>query len=186
MSSIERMLEAEKISYAGLLEKFRVAFQEEVSCCFFLTTEKNTSGRVIFENGEIIYFGYANKRGDEAMLLLSTVKTLNYRIGGLRTYSRADMTLPDTASILDSLSGSVVASSPDVSDAVRPVGGLSEEERKAVEAVLIDMIGPMANFFIEDYVDTASSLKEAITNIITELPSEDVSVFKSALQKKLH
>lgn len=182
---MERMEEAVAVSYPEFVAKLSEGYQEQASCCVFFTTSNNAAGRVILENGQIIYLGYANKKGNNAIALMPEIQSLKYRVGQLRVQVPADTSLPSTELILRNLAPAGNADTATSNNVAPLTSGMTSEEKQAVEETLIDMIGPMADFFIEDHVEGANSLQEAINNIMAELNSEEVDTFKAALNSKL-
>ncbi len=178
---MERMEEAVTVSYAEFIEKLTEGYLTKSSCCIFFTTANNATGRVIFSDGQIVYLSYANKTGNNAAAIMPEIRSLRYRVGQSRVKFPVDDRLPATELILRNvapIAGTLTTGNIQV--------GVSKSERKVIEEILVDMIGPMASFFIEDHVVGASNLQEAINNIIAELNNnEEVNIFKTKLKQKL-
>lgn len=176
---MERMEQAVQVSYDEFVQALIEGCNQGVTFCVFVTTSDNASGRIIISNGEIIALGYANKKGNKAIAAMQSIERIKYRVGKLRLNISPDTSLPSTDIILSQLSG---APSDSGAAPAPKVGSLiSSQQRKAIESSLVDVIGPMAEFFIEDNIDLNASYEKIVRQVMKNLSSEEAEAFKQSL-----
>jgi len=150
----------------------------------FITTMANRSAQVTIESGKIVFVYFFNKRGEEAIELMSTIQAGRYRFQEGAVSRRAP--LPSTEAILQSLlSGQKVAEKVGVKK-TSTGPGLSEEQKNVLETCLAGIIGPMAGIICEDHLEAAADLQAAINALVEEIPSPDqAQQFKTMVLDKL-
>jgi len=156
---------------------------DKVTGTLFVATKANRSAQLMLDRGKIVFVYFFNKRGEEALELMSTISAGRYRFQpGSVTRS---MPLPSTDAILATLSGD--QSQVDQFQDTRAKGpGLSQEQKTVLETALAGFIGPMAGIVCEDHFDRVADLDAAIDALVAEIPSpEQAEKFKAIVRGRL-
>jgi hypothetical protein len=155
----------------------------------FIATMANSSAQIMLDEGEIVFLYFFNKRGEEALELMSTILAGRYRFQEGAVTRRTP--LPATDAILKSLlSGQKVAAGQKILNKLgerQPAGpGLSQEQKNVLESCLAGFIGPMAGILCEDHLGHATNLKAAVEALVAEIPSaEQADQFRAMVMEKL-
>ena len=171
------------ISFPEIVAEIRKLCTQRVTGTLFVATKANRSAQLILEKGEIIFIYFFNKRGEEALELMSTIRAGRYRFQE-GTVSRRDP-LPATEVILQSLSGGQ-KNAAQASDKLSAGTGISQEQKTVLENCLAGHIGPMAGIICEDHLDVVADLQGAIDALVAEIPSsEQAEKFRVMVLDKL-
>ncbi len=184
---VQRMADPVRADLSELADLIESAHQQGVSNCIHFNDPIRRAGRILIKEGKIIFISFNSIRGVDALAEIRKLPSVSYRVARFLPMPK-DRHLPDTQTILQELSGR--ASSPINQKAVEkktaPLGkGLSAEEKQVVNDILNDIVGPMADFLIEDYVVGANNLNEVIANLSVELSRDDLAIFRSELKQLL-
>jgi len=173
----------EYIPFSEIVSAIEKLCAQKVSGTLFVSTKANRSAQLMLERGEIVFVYFFNKRGEEALELMSTIRAGRYRFQPGAVSRR--MALPSTDVILANLSGD--QQSADQVKGKRPTGpGLSQEQKTVLETALAGFIGPMAGIICEDHFDRVADLQAAIDALVAEIPSPDqAEKFKVLVREKL-
>lgn len=174
------------ISFPDIVSEIKNLCAEKVTGTLFIATKANRSAQIILDHGEIVFLYFFNKKGEEALELMSTIRAGRYRFQEGADPRRSP--LPSTNAILQSLaSGEKIADQfVEVSEKQRTGSGLSDEQKNVLESCLAGYIGPMASIICEDHLSIASDLQAAIDALAAEIPSpEQAAKFKVMVQEKL-
>lgn len=165
------------IPFPKIVAEIEKLCAQSLTGTLFVATKANRSAQLTIENGEIVFVYFFNKRGEEALELMSTIRAGRYRFQE-GAVSRRDP-LPPTENILKSLLGGELAGGQ-VSEKI-PVGsGLSQDQKKILESCLAGFIGPMAGIICEDHLDAVADIQTAINALASEIPSpESAEQFKT-------
>ncbi len=171
------------IPFPEIISELKKLCTQRVTGTVFIATKANRSAQVIIDKGEIVFIYFFNKRGEEALELMSTIRAGRYRFQEGAVTRRSP--LPSTDAILQSL-----LSGQKVTDQVvekRLTGpGLSQEQKNILESCLAGYIGPMAGIICEDHLGVASDLQAAIDALAAEIPSpEQAEKFRAMVLEKL-
>lgn len=171
------------IPFPEIVSELKKLCTQRVTGTVFIATKANRSAQVILDKGEIVFIYFFNKRGEEALELMSTIRAGRYRFqeGGVTRRSP----LPSTDAILQSLlSGQKVIDQ--VTEQRLNGPGLSQEQKNVLETCLAGYIGPMAGIICEDHLGVASDLQAAIDALVAEIPSpEQAEKFRVMVLAKL-
>ena len=171
------------IPFQEIVSELKKLSDQRVTGTMFIATKANRSAQVILDKGEIVFIYFFNKRGEEALELMSTIQAGRYRFqeGGVSRRSP----LPSTDAILQSLlSGQKVVGQVIEKRSTGP--GLSQEQKTILETCLAGYIGPMAGIICEDHLDVVSDLQSAIEALAAEIPSVDqAEKFRAIVLEKL-
>ena len=171
------------IPFSEIVAEIKKLCAQKVSGTLFVATKANRSAQLILDKGEIVFIYFFNKRGEEALELMSTIGAGRYRFQE-GAVSRRDP-LPSTDSILQSLSGgqNIAASA---SENRSTDFALSQEQKDVLETCLAGYIGPMAGIICEDHLDMVADLEAAIDALVAEIPSpEQAEKFRMIVLDKL-
>ena len=171
------------ISFQEIVAEIRELCTQRVTGTLFVVTKANRSAQLVLNKGKIVFIYFFNKRGEEALELMSTIRAGRYRFQE-GTNSRRDP-LPSTEEILQTLSG-VQKNDSQVSEK-RPNGhGISQEQKNVLENCLAGYIGPMAGIICEEHLDVVADLQGAIDALVAEIPSaEQAEKFRVMVLAKL-
>ena len=171
------------IPFSEIVAEIKKLCAEKVSGTLFVATKANRSAQLILDKGEIVFIYFFNKRGEEALELMATIRAGRYRFQE-GAVSRRDP-LPSTESILQSLSGAqqIIALG---SENRSTDSALSQEQKNFLETCLAGYIGPMAGIICEDHLDVVADLQAAIDALVAEIPSpEQAEKFRVMVLDKL-
>ncbi len=173
------------IPFPDIVSEIMKLCAERVTGTLFIATKANRSAQIILDHGEIVFLYFFNKKGEEALELMSTIRAGRYRFqeGGVSRRSP----LPSTAAILQSLvSGQKVEGNNPVIENRATGSGLSDEQKSVLESCLAGYIGPMAGIICEDHLDIVADLQAAIDALAAEIPSPaQAEKFKMMVKEKL-
>ena len=157
--------------------------KERATGTMFIATKANRSAQVMLDRGEIVFIYFFNKRGAEALELMSTIRAGRYRFQEGPVSRR--MSLPSTDAVFQSLlGGQKLAGQASEPQSTGP--GLNQEQKTVLESCLAGLIGPMAGFLCEDHLGDAVDLQTAIDALVAEIPStEQAQKFRAMVLEKL-
>lgn len=165
------------IPFQAIIDKLKEFCTQQTSGILFIATKANRSAQIVLENGEIVFVYFYNKRGVEALKLMLTIEAGRYRFQKNATSSRRS-SLPSTDKILRFLKRETDNQIPpepteptEVSEPVQ--SSLDENQKRILETVLVEYIGPMAAIICEDHLDSAPDIAAAIDVLASEIPSPD-------------
>ena len=174
----------EYIPFPQIVSALTNLCDKRVTGTLFIATKANRSAQLILDKGEIVFVYFFNKRGEEALELMSTIRAGRYRFQE-GTVSRR-MPLPATEAIVKSLSSGQKLAETEVSNNLSPGSGLSQEQKNTLETCLAGYIGPMASLICEDHLGGAADLQKAIDALAAEIPSpEQAKKFRAMVMEKM-
>ncbi len=151
---------------------------------FFVVTKAKKSAQIAIENGEIVFIYFSNKRGQDALELMSTIKAGKFRFQ-LGSVTTRRSVLPPTKSILQAL-GEMVGQSPMEMETLQPISGssssLSQEQKNILEECLAEYVGPIAAIICEDHFSMNVDFSTTIDLLTAEISSADQ---KTQFRKKV-
>jgi hypothetical protein len=174
------------IPFPEIVSEIKKLCAERVTGTLFVATKANRSAQIILDHGEIVFLYFFNKKGVEALELMSTIRAGRYRFQQGTDPRRSP--LPSTNAIIQSLaSGEKVADQGvQVSEKPKTGPGLSDEQKNVLESCLAGYIGPMAGIICEDHLDTVTDIQAAIDALAAEIPSPaQAEKFRAMVQEKL-
>lgn len=172
------------IPFPEIVSAIKKLCAEKVTGTLFVATKANRSAQLILDKGEIVFVYFFNKRGVEAVELMSTIRAGRYRFQEGTVARRMD--LPPTTAIINSLSSGQKVPTVEVSEKISTESGLSQEQKNALEACLAGYIGPMAGIICEDHLGVVADLQEAVDALAAEIPSpEQAQKFRAMVLEKL-
>lgn len=179
----------EFISFSMIVVELQRQCEEKETGVFYISTESNRSVIVMIEHGQIVYINCYNKRGQEAIDLMTTIESGKYRFDSAAAIVRRD-SLPETKAILQMLAGAGSAGEELESTSTQEAtsGGIpfSQEQKSILEKHLTDFIGPIAAIICEENFESTSDLSTAINLLAAEIPSSVQAVkFKDLVEAKL-
>ncbi len=149
---------------------------------FFVATKSNRSAQIIIENGEIVFVYFYNKRGQEALELMSTIKAGKFRFQKGSSSKRRSV-LPPTKLILELLAGAVGQSAMDIEMSQSTGrGSINQEQKTVLEECLAEYVGPIAAIICEDHLSMNVDFLTAIDLLAAEISSADQ---KTQFKKKV-
>jgi hypothetical protein len=176
----------EYIPFPEIVDELRRLCIQAVTGTLFVATRANRSAQLILDKGEIVFVYFFNKRGKEALELMSTIRAGRFRFQEGTVTRRTP--LPPTDAILKSLiDGHKIADHPQDIEHKQAGGGsgLNQEQKTVLESCLAGFIGPMAGIICEDHLDVAVNLQAAIDALAAEIPSpEQAKKFKAMVLEK--
>jgi hypothetical protein len=162
----------------------------------YSTSDANRSAQIMVDQGRIVYLYYFNKRGSDALRLISEIDTGRYRFQeGTAPSMRTD--IPDTEEILNSLSSVCGDHDSQVIDASRRIDEAEESgprsiitltvtQKRILEEGLAVHIGPMAAIICEEHLVSTSDVKVAIELLAGEILAEaQAESFRAEMRRKL-
>lgn len=137
----------------------------------FIATDDNQMARVNLHAGEINFISFHNKRGADALTLLTTIHAGRLRFEEGLTAEKSTIDLPSTVDILEflhhpvgTLNVSAVSSTPKHTGAT-----LSASDRVVIEEVLTEFIGPMACIVCEEELSAVQDLESGLRKLSAEI-----------------
>jgi hypothetical protein len=172
------------IPFPEIVSEIKKLCAERVTGTLFIATKANRSAQIILDHGEIVFIYFFNKKGEEALELMATIRAGRYRFQEGAVSRRSP--LPPTAAILQSLLGEQKVEDHQVSENRATGPGLSDEQKNVLESCLAGYIGPMAGIICEDHLDVVADLQAAIDALAAEIPSSaQAEKFKTMVKEKL-
>lgn len=137
----------------------------------FIATDDNQMARLNLNAGEIKFISFHNKRGADALTLLSHIHAGRLRFEEGLTAEKATIDLPSTADILGSLHNPIgMLSASTASSPPKHTGmALSPSDRVMIEEVLTEFIGPMACIVCEEELNAAPDLESGLRKLAAEI-----------------
>ncbi len=171
------------IPFSEIVAALKKLSTQRVTGTLFIATKANRSAQVVLERGEIVFLYFFNKRGQEALNLMSTIRAGRYRFQEGPVSRRC--VLPSTDALLQSLTSA--ENFVDQPGEQPPTGsGLTKEQKNILETTLAGYIGPMAGIICEDHLGTAADLMAAIDALAAEIPSSmQAEKFRIMVAQKL-
>lgn len=179
-------MNSDYIPFSKIVAELEKLCRQKVTGTLFVATKGNRSAQVMLDRGEIVYIYFFNKRGEEALALMSTVNAGKFRFQEGAVSRRTP--LPSTDAIIRTLSGEQTSSTSSTQIVEKPSkeGGLGQEEMTVLETCLAGYIGPMAGIICEDHFGTAASLQAVVDALAAEIPStEQAEKFRASVLEKL-
>jgi len=132
----------------------------------FIVTDDNQMARLNLNAGEIDFISFHNKRGADALAMLSNIQAGRLRFEAGHTAGKETIDLPSTVDILEYLHNPVGTQSAPASSAPKHTGmALSATHRVMIEEVLTEFIGPMASIVCEEELNAASNLESGLMRL---------------------
>lgn len=162
------------IPFQAIIDRLKEFCTQQASGILFIATKANRSAQIVLENGKIVFVYFYNKRGVEALKLMLTIKAGRYKFQKNATSPRRS-SLPSTDEILRFLKRETDDKiPPEPTEAKEPVQNtLSDNQKRILESVLAEYIGPMASIICEDHLDSVPDIAAAIDALASEIPSQD-------------
>lgn len=175
----------EYLPFAEIVKELRTLCGRRVSGTLFISTEANRSAQIMIDRGEIVFVYFYNKRGEEALELMSSVEAGRFRFQeGVLTTRR--MALPPTEAILDMLGNSNRPGHVSSQGGTAAAAKLSEDQKTVLRDFLTEYIGPMAAIICDDHFGHVTSLQAAVEALAQEIPSpEQAADFKKKVSDRL-
>jgi hypothetical protein len=174
----------EYIPFPEIVAELRKLCIQAVTGTLFVATKANRSAQLMLDKGEIVFIYFFNKRGKEALELMSTIRAGRFRFQEGAVSRRTP--LPPTDAILQALIDGHKISDQDIEKPISTGLGLSQEQKTVLESCLAEFIGPMAAIICEDHLDVAANLQAAVDALAAEIPSSDqAKKFKAIVLGKL-
>jgi hypothetical protein len=174
----------EYIPFQEIVAELRKLCIQAVTGTLFVATKANRSAQLMLDKGEIVFIYFFNKRGKEALELMSTIRAGRFRFQEGAVSRRTP--LPPTDTILQSLADGHKIPDQDIEEPISTGLGLSQEQKTVLESCLAEFIGPMAGIICEDHLDVATNLQAAVDALAAEIPSSDqAKKFKVIALEKL-
>jgi hypothetical protein len=186
------------VSFTEIVAELKQVCAEKRTGIMYITSGENRSAQLMLDRGEIVYLYFFNKRGRDALRLMSEIETGRFRFQDGSTPSlRTD--LPGTEDILNYLSISIeaLAGEPGVSKQVKFPGvtvaasdegsdTLTVTQKRILEESLASYIGPMAAIICEDHLETVGTIDKAIALLAAEIPSSaQAQTFREEMMRKV-
>ena len=162
------------IPFQAIIDKLEEFCTQQASGILFIATKGNRSAQIVLENGKIVFVYFYNKQGTEALKLMLAIEAGKYKFQKNATSPRRSP-LPSTDNILRFLNretdNTVPPEPTEVTEQVQ--SSLNNNQKRILETVLAEYIGPMAAIICEDHLDSAPDIKAAIDALASEIPSPD-------------
>lgn len=188
----------DEINYHGFIMRLLGLHKASESVLVFFTCNRNRAGRIAFDDGHIISFRYANKKGNEAITNMAGIEHVKFRLEMLNVQLPKDDNLASTNTVIKQLlvyeedvgfddvqnmgqTSSTKSEQTQVTEAKAPAASISESQKKLIEKNLIKIIGPMGSFLCKKHVHQASSFSKALENLAAELSSDEINTLKQML-----
>ena len=182
---------------ANLVSEMQRISNNQVTGILFLVSGDNRSAQISFLDGKMVYALCQGKKGGNALDLVANMSELRFRfqegaIPPLRidmpslsafssqllkknTVARGDKTIVKTKNDHAPLSGSQQSKGQ----------SLDENQKKIIQEVLADCIGPMASILCEDHLDSKNTVEDVIEAIAAEIPADQATRFKDIVLRRL-
>lgn len=187
----------DEINYHGFVMRLLGLHKASESVLVFFTCNRNRAGRIAFNQGEIVSFRYANKKGNEGLTSMAGIEHVKFRLEMLNVQLPRDDNLANTNTVIKQLlvyeegvdfdtvqniqQASPTKPEQTATQAEAPAASISESQKKLIEKNLIKIIGPMGSFLCKKHVHQASSFNQALDGLATELSSDEVNTLKQML-----
>jgi len=171
----------ETVTFTEIVSQLKSICNEKKTGTMFITSQLNRSAQIVVENGSIVFLYYFNKRGHDAMMLLSEIESGRYKfqegsIPSMRTPALVTEDILRYLSAASSGSEETTRAGDDVSNITAQqattIESLSDEQKRILEESLAIYIGPMASFICEDHLEKAGDVTSAIKRLAAEIPEE--------------
>ena len=167
---------SEYTPFSGIIIELKRLCESRTTGTLFIATKKNRSAQVMIEKGEIVFLYFSNKRGQEALELMSTtIKAGTYRFQAGKVTSKR-VALPKTSSMLQILAGVGGQNNSEMELVQRAPAGanaLNYKQKTVLEECLAEYIGPIAAIVCEDHLDSAVDFSTAVDLLAAEISSID-------------
>ena len=173
------------LTYRQLIAEVRRLCAQRQTGWLFITTSDNHSVRFGLQNGAIVALTFRNKTGLEALAAIQRVLkgSLNFSSGPPNPKPQAE--LPPTTELLALLQSAATDHPDDTDTGPGPLDEALSRSRPIIEAELVEYLGPMARFVIEEHL-SASNLTDFIEALAREIsdPTQSAS-FKERVRERL-
>lgn len=199
---------AETVSLGGFADALEQGCREGRTGTFYLVTDRNHTATVTLRAGRVVGLRYRIARHLAALAELLKVQALTYRFEANVPTEPGAPELPDDGAILAQLRA---ASAPELQGAATPApaprpvhmplhtrllapepaappspGGLSDGAKRALEAALVEQIGPMAHVFARQVFADAGSAADASRRLAAYIPDPARAVrFSNEVRRRL-
>jgi len=167
---------------SDLLDQLRKLCASTASGTLFLTTQYNSQGRIGLLRGHIVHLAIATRRGLDAIPELAEAEARSFRFEpGLAPQPQTG--LPSTPAILGSLHRprSMAAAATVVTGEK-----VNAADTRILEEVLMDFLGPIATFLVQEKVDAKPNLREVLESLMEEFSDLDkAQEFRRTVDKRL-
>lgn len=154
----------------------------------FIATDDNQMARLNLNAGEIKFISFHNKRGADALALISNIQAGRLRFEEGLTAETVTIDLPSTVDIFKFLNNPIgTLSASAVSSAPKHTGmALSASDRVMIEEVLTEFIGPMACIVCEEELNAAPDLESGLRKLAAEIQeSSQIQDFLTQVRARL-
>ena len=182
---------------ANLVSEMQRISSNQLTGILFLVSGDNRSAQISFLDGKMVYALCQGKKGENALDLVAHMSELRFRFQvGAIPPSRIDMpSLSAFTSLLlqknmaargDKIIAKTKNDRPSLSGAQQSKGlSLDENQKKVIQEVLADCIGPMASILCEDHLDSKNTVEDVIEAIAAEIPIDQATRFKDIVLRRL-
>lgn len=174
-----------KANYAQFIHALEGFHKKKITGCVFFTSNTNRSGRLFLTDGNLVNVSYAYKNSKTALVLMTQISAVKYRLGKKRVDASIDPALSSTDKVLAYLKAHRNAKNAAALEAEEATSNLSKEQKRVIESCMLEVIGPMADLIAEEHVHAAKSLEEALTGIKEDVDDKTFALLKSAIDEKL-
>lgn len=177
------------LPFPEIVEQLSRLSREQVTGTLFLATKANRSAQIMLEKGEIVFVYFYNKRGSEAIELMTSIVAGRLRFQAGKVVGKKQL-LPPTSAILAALkeAGGKVTTGDDVAASASQGGvvALTDQQKETLEGCLAEFIGPMAAILCEEYFAGGKTLEQVVDGLASEIPNADqASKFRELVQNRL-
>ena len=184
----------EHLPFQEIVEQLKQLVAKQVTGTLFLATKANRSAQIMLEKGEIVFVYFYNKRGIEALELMTTIVAGRIRFQAGQVPAKKQ-SLPPTSEILALLAtaGKTAVAAATETPVPQPAGdvaehtqSLSSSQKEILEACLAECIGPMATIICEEYFASGQGIESVVNGLASEIPAADqVESFRALVKNRL-
>lgn len=173
------MTQQEMIPFRRIIEMVREFCTQRRTGTIFIVSDDNRMAQVHLESGSIVALLCRGRRGQEALAGMRTMRAARLRFDD--NYLTADDAERfDTNAVLELLGGGAPARPRTVERVVAPVaepapagpGEATPAQAAALERLLMQFIGPMAEIVVADHLANTGNLRALIAVLADEVPDK--------------
>lgn len=177
---------AELKSFSELVDEIEALCKARETGYIFITSDKKRSGRILLQNGHIISARYANKQGEQAILIMQGIVRgkVNFHEGHF--HENEEVSIGTSTPLLIKTLRGLAQTSEAPADETDKAVELTVEEKEAIEDALVEVLGPMAPLICDEILEDAPNLEAAIEAASLEVNSDrDRAVFLKHVRDRL-
>lgn len=175
------MSQHDMIPFRRIIEMVREFCTQRRTGTVFIVSDDNRMAQVHLESGNIVALLCRGRHGQEAVAGMRTMQAGRLRFDD-NYLTASDAERFDTNAVLDLLGGGVAAGtraaeraapSPAPAPAPAPAAGaIAPAQAAALEQILVQYVGPMAEILCADHVAQAANLPALIAVLADEIPDK--------------